>query len=161
MSEEQNDSEFASRLKKEQPGSRFYAMLKAYGFEPDTTVYKICPFLSLENLKEARYGSTYTDPKTIRVKLSKEESLNVVVLAVSALFIKDEGGEFSETGYFPHPNWLIEGWVLSSDPTSQVVRVRICLEGFVGETTISEAWLQRVPKNSDPDGSICWVELPS
>lgn len=161
MSEVQDDSDFAARLIEEQPGSHYYVRLRSYGFEPGETVYKIWPRLLLEELKEAQYSTTYTNPKTLRIKLSKDEAFNVIVQTVSTLFIEDVDREY-ESGYFPHPNWLVEGWILTSAPnwTGEGMRFRMCLEGFVGETTISEGWFQRVPKNPDPNGSIRWVELP-
>lgn len=160
MSEEQNGSEFDARLTEEQPGSTLYAMFKEYGFEPGETVYKIYPHLPLEELKEAQYGSTYTDPKTLRIKLSEDEAFNVIVQTVSILFIEDVDGNH-ESGYFLYPNWLVEGWILTSalNRTGDAMRFRMCLEGFVGGKTISEGWFQRVPKNSDPNGSMRWAEL--
>lgn len=159
MSEEQSD--FDAGLIEEQPGSRYYVMLKSYGFEPGETVYKIWPRLSLEELKEAQYDTTYTDPKTLRIKLSEDEAFNVIVQTVSTLFIEDVDGEH-ESGYFLYPNWLVEGWILTSAPrrTGEDMRFRMCLEGFTGGKTISEGWFQRVPKNSSPDDPIRWVELP-
>lgn len=136
--------------------------LKRSGFEAGESVFSFIPCFTLEDVREAQFRNTYDEPKPVRIGLSDSIVFNVVVQLVKSVFV---GVKYSNTdnplGCYKYPDWYIEGWLLKSgfDPYDEIVRIRMYVRVNSGGE-FENAFIQRIPKNSDPEGVIELIENP-
>lgn len=143
----------------EMTSGELYEQLIRAGFQSGETVYKIYPSLEVKDLHAAQCGSTYSNPKPLRIEFCDKVAL-VVVQTVSSMFITDQSGNGgTPLGYYQHPNWNVEGWLLKSgfDQNDEIIRVRLHLEGFLGGK-LDEGFMQVIPKRSTPGGPLILVD---
>lgn len=144
-------------MEEQAPGSGVPDNFKAKGFESGETVFEVSSELSLEDVKEALFGSTYADPKTIRIEVHNGKVVFDVVIdtAIQKYHPHQDYIGDSPLGCWKYPGWYIEGWLLKSgfDPYSKTVRVRMYLDAD-SDGDYTEAYIQRIPKDPDPNGAI-------
>jgi hypothetical protein len=130
--------------------------LKERGFEAGEPVLSFDPSFTLDDLKEAHYGSTYADPKPLRIEFTTDIVVQMVVGMSRAVYIAFE--EFSDASYFgsyKRPDWYVEGWLARSgfDPYSEIVRVRLYLR-TEPSGKFGGSHFQRIPVTPDLHGHI-------
>ncbi|ARP71752.1 hypothetical protein LK07_20575 [Streptomyces pluripotens] len=143
------------------PGDDLYEMFRGYGFEAGETIFIFTPGFSLEDLKNAQFGNTYADPLPIRIGLSASITFDVVVQTTTSVFVGvDHDGGDTPLGCFKHPDWYVEGWLMKSgfDPYEEARRVRLYLRAAGDNPNPTEGFIQVVPKNPDPNGTIRYTE---
>ena len=138
-----------------------YDGFKSYGFEAGEPVLYFIPKFTLTDLQEAHYGSTYHEPMPLTIEFADDFVLRVVVQMTRAVYrpIDDEIESLNPHGCYKHPEWYGEGWLLKSgfDPYAEVVRVRFRLSTTL-DGKFEEGFIQRIPKDPDPDGHIDYRE---
>jgi hypothetical protein len=125
------------------------------GFEAGETVYTFTPAFTVDDVKDALFLGTYSNPRPLEIQLEEARpTLRVVVQSVTQVYTPFviHPGDHPLGSYSESPNWKIEGWLMKSgfDPYAEVVRIRIVLP----EGLPAEAFLQRIPTNPQPDGEI-------
>lgn len=131
------------------------------GLEAGETVYNFLPGFNLDEVKAALFGSTYSSPQTLEVKLGEgSPTLRVVVASVTAFYLPHAAhvGDSPVGVHHDEPNYRIEGWLTKSgfDPYNEVVRVRIVLDWDGREF---EGRFQRIPENPDPNGEFKDIDV--
>lgn len=138
------------------PGNGPYEDFVSQGFRPGShIIYKFRPYISVEELKEAQYGSTYHDRKSLMFEIGRTGVVSVTVDSVAAIFVDDE----PEYG---HPNWRVECTIVDSDmsdiPSSS--RVNLYFVNVYGED-LEDGYIQLIA-DPDPDlnATFRYVEEP-
>lgn len=134
---------------------RFNEDWKLLGIEPGETVFIIKPSFTLDDVKEALFGSTYTSPRTITVVLGVP--LQVVLTGTRQVYNSFEyRSKDKPVGVqYNVPHWVFDGWLLKSgfDPYEEVVRVRLVFQADSDDGTY-DIYFQRVPTNPNPEEEI-------
>jgi hypothetical protein len=137
--------------------------LKSFGFEAGETVLHFTPNFTVAELREAHYGSTYDDPKPLRLTIGEDFVLPVVVEMTRAVYEAMDNGVYDfisrNLGCYRYPSWYGEGWLFKSgfDPYREVVRVRFYLVTDLGGM-FEDGYVQRIPDTPDPDGDIQFLK---
>lgn len=133
-------------------------MLAQAHFEPGETAYLFTPEFGRAELIAALFEGSRENPKTLPIQLDLPEPMNarvtaeMVVRKVAPVHSYDKiRNEFCS----PAADWCVEGELRTATafgPASTALRIYV-LDGEQQET-YSDAYIQRIPKNPDPDGII-------
>lgn len=132
-------------------------MLAQAHFQPGETAYMFTADFTREDLKEALFGSTRSQPKTLLVRMqppgqNQVEEAQIVVRKVEQIYSYDHVRNEICT---PAPDWYVEGEVLTASSFWMIgaaVRLYV-LDGDQNEKC-EYTWIQRIPKSFDPNGKI-------
>jgi hypothetical protein len=112
------------------------------------------PRASVNDLKEAQYGSTRSTRKCLNFELGNA-SLFVTVEVVAAQYVEDEEGA-------DHPDWYFEGTVIESgfNPIPTGSRVRLYLVSVYG-SDLDDGYIQLIADpDPDPSAAFRYTEEP-
>jgi hypothetical protein len=135
-------------------------MLADARFEPGETAYLFWPDFTREDLKAALFQSSHDNPKTLTIRLNLPEPIDasveteMVVRRLDPIYIY-ETVEGRRQPCTPYPDWYIEGELVNETaygPAGTVVRIYV-IDGDKNED-YSDAYIQRIPESSDPNGVI-------
>jgi hypothetical protein len=115
------------------------------------------PQFSIEQLKAAICDSTLDDPKTLTIKISHEETAEIFVSMLRAVYEQDAAlvkTSSQPLKYYPSPNWQFEGWVHSN---SQFLSWPV--RGFIiGDPRgLDEVTIQLYPEFPEPEALITYI----
>jgi hypothetical protein len=144
----------------EEEAQKMHGYLKGRGFEAGESVIRFVPEFDVAQLRDAHYGSTYNEPKPLRIELAKDLVLQVVVEMSRAVYgsVTSEFQTQNPFGCYRFPDWYVEGWLLKSgfDPYDEVVHVRLYLGA--GMPGFQEGYIQRIPEEPDVEGRINYID---
>jgi hypothetical protein len=132
-------------------------MLAQAHFQPGETAYMFTADFTREDLKEALFGSTRSQPKTLLVRMQLPdqtlvEEAQIAVRKVEQIYSYDRIRNEICT---PAPDWYVEGEVLTASSFWMIgtaVRLYV-LDGDQNEK-YEYTWIQRISKSFDPNGKI-------
>ena len=98
--------------------------LAAFGFKPGVVISSNEPNFGFADLRDALFESTYSNPKTIPVRIDKVDTLNVLVDSVRAVYVPDDVVRLPSRAiaYHDNPDWYVEGRIRSY---TQAVRLYV------------------------------------
>ena len=122
----------------------------------NSPVYGSNPQFAIEQLKAAICDSTLDKPKTLTIKISDEETAEIFVSMLRAVY-EQEGAIVKAPdqplAYYPEPHWQFEGWVHSRPFSMWPVR------GYIIGTSrsLNQVTIQLYPEFPDPDALIVYT----
>lgn len=131
------------------PGDLLYERFMREGFTPgQSVIYMFNPDASVNDLKEAQYGSTRSTRKCLDFELGGS-TISVTVETVTARYIEDDNEA-------DHPDWYFEGAVVESgfDPIPAGSRVRVYFVSAYS-SELNDGYVQLIA-DPDPDPSAAF-----
>ncbi|WP_369042474.1 hypothetical protein [Streptomyces sp. Midd1] len=122
------------------PGHQLYEGFVRQGFTPgQPVIYMFNPHASVNDLKEAQYGSTRSTRKCLDFELG-DSTISVTVETVTARYVDDDEAV--------HPDWYFEGAAIKSgfNPIPAGSRVRVYFVS-VYSPDLNDGYIQLI---SDP-----------
>ncbi|MFF5307230.1 hypothetical protein ACFY5F_48555 [Streptomyces sp. NPDC013161] len=136
------------------PGDGLYEEFIRQGFTPgESTIYKFALRTSVDDLKNAQYGSTRSTRKCLSFELGVS-AISVSVETVTARYVEADEAD--------HPDWYFEGAVIESGfnliPAGS--RVRLYLVSLYGHD-LEDGYIQLMADpNPDPSAAFRYTEEP-
>jgi hypothetical protein len=145
----------ASDVAEYPPGDRMYEGFVREGFIPgQPVIYMFNPHaLSVNDLKEAQYGSTRSTRKCLDFELG-DSTISVTVETVTARYVEDDECD--------HPDWYFEGEVVESgfNPIPTESRVRVYFVSLHGPD-LEDGYIQLITDpDPDPNAAFRYTEEP-
>lgn len=140
--------------------------LKALGFDPGTPVFEMSGTITMEQVQQALFASTYNKPVVVPFTYGDEPSetwsLPMVVELVQAIYepFSISVGE-NPLGCWEHPCLYLRGYLQKSafDPYPETIRMHAYLDVERDEGTIEGGTLQLVrPSGADPQTPLVRIE---
>jgi len=146
---------------------RDYGNLRELGFEPETLVANQTPRFTLEDMKAALFSSTFSNPKTLTVKLPQGRTVQVAITKVEPRYnvnsLKLERDKNSPATCYEYPDWYMEGWVVDGVATATAQGLRVRMFVYTGGDESPEPddmYAQVIPTYSYSEGDIFYVSIP-
>ncbi|MFD4788332.1 hypothetical protein ACFWN1_14980 [Streptomyces sp. NPDC058459] len=148
----------------EKPEREYGGRLRKLSFEPGTLAVHQKPRFTIEELKAALFSATYSNPKTVTVKLPQGGTVQVAITRAEPRYEVDKTGEHpsdSPVIFHEYPDWYLEGWVVdgTATPSAQGLRVRMIAYSCGESPELDDMYAQVIPTYECSEGDVFAVSV--